>query len=225
MVHSIDRRNFSTNRATPSRIDELSRNASFVSNELPGDHTVSVAYLNSLTGTPNTLVSNNAPSTDGSLIDRALNFVSQTSAAFGFAPSEPVEFVPDPTIETTSADSRAVHLQQTYRGIPVFQMVRTVRFSPNQEINEVVGNNVNLPTGINIAPQIDVTQAVTSAAAYIANPNETEEMRDGWGQPITPISVDLSDYNPRVLVTFPMPSQPTVLDQDLRNWHSAIAIL
>ncbi|NEU80214.1 M36 family metallopeptidase [Nostoc sp. UIC 10630] len=213
MVHSIDRRNFSTNRATQTRIDELSEFASSVSNQLPGDHTVSVAYLNSLTGTPNTLVSNNAPSTDGSLIDRALNFVSQTSAAFGFAPSEPVEFVPDPTIETTSADSRAVHLQQTYRGIPVFQMVRTVRFSSNQKINEVVGNNVNLPTGINIAPQIDVTQAVTAAAGYIANPNETEEITDGWGQSITPISVDLSDYNPRVLVTFPMPSQPTVLDK------------
>lgn len=73
MVHSIDCRNFSTNRATQTRIDELSQNASFVSNELPGEHTVSIAYLNSLTGTPNTLVSNNAPSTDGSLIDRALN--------------------------------------------------------------------------------------------------------------------------------------------------------
>ncbi|WP_317112305.1 M36 family metallopeptidase [Chroococcidiopsis sp. SAG 2025] len=158
-------------------------------------------------------MSNNAPSTEGALIDQALNFVTQTSAAFGFAPSDPVEFVPDPTIETTSADSLAIHLQQTYHGIPVFQMVRTVRFSSRREISEVVGNNVDLPNGINIAPQIDVNQAVTAAAQYVATSDEAEEMTDGWGQPMAPITVDLSDYVPQVLAAFPMPSQPTVLDK------------
>lgn len=213
MVRSIDTRNFSTNRATDARINQLSQVASSVSERLPGDHNVSVSFLNSLTGTPNSLVSENAPSTEGALIDQALNFVSQTSAALGFAPSDPVEFVPDPTIETTSVDTHAVHLQQTYHGIPVFQMVRTVRFSSNRKIDEVVGNNVDLPAGINIAPQLDVTQAVTVAAQYVATSNEAEEMTDGWGQPMTPITVDLSDYVPRVLVAFPMPSQPTVLAQ------------
>jgi extracellular elastinolytic metalloproteinase len=212
MVRAIDTRNFTANRATDARMNELSRAASFVSEQLPGTHTVSVPALNSLTGTPNSLLSNNAPSTEGALIDQALSFVAQTSAAFGFAPAEPVEFVPDPTIETTSSQSKAVHLQQTYRGIPVFQMVRTVRFSPGNAISDVVGNNVNLPPEINIAPQINVTQAVTAAAHYVANPNELETMTDGWGQPMTPVRVDLTDYTPRVLVTFPLPSKPTVLD-------------
>ncbi|MDJ0568869.1 MAG: M36 family metallopeptidase [Pleurocapsa sp. MO_192.B19] len=213
MVRAIDTRNFTTNRATDTRMNELSRAASFVSERLPGSQTVTISALNSLTGTPNSLLTENAPSTEESLINQALNFVTQTSSSFGFAPNEPVEFVPDPTIETTSSQSKAVHLQQTYRGIPVFEMVRTVRFSPGNAISDVVGNNVNLPPEINIAPQIDVTQAVTSAAQYVATPNETEAMTDGWGQPMTPIRVDVSDYTPQVLVDFPLPSQPTVLDK------------
>jgi extracellular elastinolytic metalloproteinase len=213
MVLEIDTRNFTINRATDARMNELSQATSSVSEQLPGNQNVSVAFLNSFTGTPNSLLSNNSPSTEGSLIDQALSFVTRTSTAFGFTPGEPVEFVPDSTIETTSSESKAIHLQQTYRGIPVFQMVRTVRFSPSNAISDVVGNNVNLPPEINIAPQIDVTQAVTSAAQYVATPNETEAMTDGWGQPMTPIRVDLTDYTPQVLVTFPLPSQPTVLDK------------
>jgi extracellular elastinolytic metalloproteinase len=213
MVREIDTRNFTTNLATDARSIELSRSASSVSERLPGTHTVSIPALNSFTGTPNSLVSDNAPSAEGELIERALSFVTQSSAAFGFTSDEPVEFVPDSTIEMTSSESKAVHLQQTYRGVPVFQMVRTVRFSPDNAISDVVGNNVSLPPGINITPQINALQAVTATAQYVANPNETETMTDGWGQQMTPIRVDLTDYTPQVLMTFPMPSQPTVLDK------------
>ena len=213
MVHEIDTRNFSYNRADETRVNELSSFASSVSEQLPGDHRVSVSFLNSLTGTPNVLKSSNAPSTSGSLIDQALQHVQQTSRALGFAPSEPVEFVPDPTVEQTSAGSYAVHLQQDYRGIPVFQMARTVRFSPNREITEVAGNNAEISAGINIAPQIDVVQAVMAAAQYVATSDDSEQVTDGWGQPLPPVSIDVSSYEPRVLVSFPMPSRPTVLDK------------
>jgi extracellular elastinolytic metalloproteinase len=215
MAHAIDTRNFTTNSATAARINQLSQAASAVSEQLPGTQEISVPALNSLTGTPNRLLSTNAPSTAGSLIDRALSFVAQTSPVLGFAPGEPVEFVPDPSIETTSSDSKAVHLQQSYRGIPIFQMVRTVRFSPDNAISDVVGNNVNLPPGINTAPQISVSQAVLAAAQYVANPDGTETTIDGWGQPMTPVRIDLADYVPQVLVTSPLPSQPTVLAQGL----------
>jgi extracellular elastinolytic metalloproteinase len=216
MVREIDTRNFSYNRADETRTRELSSFASSVSEQLPGDHTVSVSYINSLTGTPNVLRSSNAQSISGSrleLIEQALEHVQQTSRALGFAPSEPVEFVPDPTVEQTSAESYAVHLQQDYRGIPVFQMTRTVRFSPNREITEVVGNNVNLPPGIDIAPQIDVVQAVRAAVQYVTSSNDSDQRTDGWGQSLPAVSVDVSGYEPRVLVSFSMPSRPTVLDK------------
>jgi extracellular elastinolytic metalloproteinase len=213
MVREIDTRNFSYNRADETRANELSSFASSVSEQLPGDHTVSVSFLNSLTGTPNVLKSSNAPSTSGSLIDQALKHVQQTSRALGFALSEPVEFIPDPTVEQTSAGSYVVHLQQDYRGIPVFQMARTVRFSPTREITEVAGNNAEIPAGINIAPQIDVVQAVMAAAQYVATSDDSEQVTDGWGQPLPPVRIDVSSYEPRVLVSFPMPSRPTVLDK------------
>lgn len=212
MVRAIDTRNFTLDRATENRMNELSQAASFVSEQLPDNQTVSISALNSLTGTPNSLLSENAPSTEESLIDRALNFVAQTSSSFGFTPDQPVEFVPDPTVETTSSQSKAVHLQQTYRGIPVFQMVRTVHFSPNNEISDVVGNNVNLPSELEIAPNLNAIEAVRAAAEYVARVDETEETTDGWGQPIESTPVELSDYVPQVLVTFSLPSKPTVLD-------------
>lgn len=213
MVLAIDTRNFTDNRATDTRINELSQAASSVSEQLPGTQTVSVPALNSFTGTPNSLLSNNTPSTQESLIDQALSFISQTSSAFGFTPDVPVEFVPDPTIVTTSSEGKVVHLQQTYRGIPLFQMVRSVHFSPGNAISDVAGNNITLPLGINITPQIDVIQAATSAAQYVSTPNETETMTDGWGQPMASIRVDVSNYTPQVLVAFPLPSQPNVLDK------------
>ncbi|SJM89373.1 M36 family metallopeptidase [Crenothrix polyspora] len=207
---SVDTRNFDTNRATTARMNELSQVADSLSEETP---ILRVIALNSFTGTPNSVLLNDGPGTEEPLIEQALTFVAQTSAVFGFAPSEPVEFVPDPTIVTNSSKNKTVHLQQTYHGIPVFQMVRTVLFSPSNTVSGAVGDNVNLPSGIDIAPQINIIQAVIAAAQYVANPNETEVMIDGWGEPMIPIRVDVSDYTPQVLVAFPMPSQPTVLDK------------
>ena len=65
-----------------------------------------------------------------SLVEKALTFVQQQRNNLGFAAADPVEFVPDPTVQVTSVGAAAVHLQQYYRGLPVFQMARTVRFSP-----------------------------------------------------------------------------------------------
>jgi extracellular elastinolytic metalloproteinase len=211
MIRSIESRNYNINRATDARMDELTS----VASTLPDENRVSIPALNSFTGTPNRLVPDSTPSaTKESLIDQALDYVNATSAAFGFTSNEPAEFVPDPTVATTSSGSSAVNLQQTYRGIPVFEMIRTVRFSPNKDISDVVGDNINLPPGINIAPQINAAQAVMVAAQSLADPsNETEAMTDSWGQPRTPIRVDISGYNPQVLVTFPLPSKPTVLEK------------
>ncbi len=213
MVREIDTRNFSANRATEPRASELNNAASLVSESLPGEHTVSVSYLNSLTGTANLLRSSSAPSTEGPIIEQALSHVRQTTTALGFAPSNPAEFIPDPFVEQTSAGSSVVQLHQTYLGIPVFQMARTVRFTPERAIKEVAGNNADLPPGVDIAPRIDVTRAVMAAAEHVSTSDETEVSTDGWGQQLTPINIDLTDYTPTVLASFPMPSQPKVVDK------------
>jgi extracellular elastinolytic metalloproteinase len=213
MGREIDTRNFAVNRAEKNR-PILEAAVESVSKELPGNESVKLSGVNMFTGTPGNLKSENSPTATGSLIERALEHVNFTARAFGFAPGEPAEFVPDPKVQETSSGSAAVNLHQYYRGIPVFQMVRTVRFSPNKEITDTVGDNSSLPAGIDILPQMDVRSAVLTAARYVASPKEDEtESRDGWGQSLRPTKLDVSDFNPEILATFPMPSRPTVLNK------------
>lgn len=213
MIRSIETRNLSVNFSSENRINELNRIAS----SLPEGRASRISALNSFTASPLSLVAVDAQQpveNEGTLIDRALNHVAATSAAFGFAPEEPAEFVPDPNIITSSSGSRVVHLHQTYHGIPVYQMTRSVRFSPSNKINDVVGDNINLPLGINTAPSLNVIQAVTAMLQHIADPSNIEKTVDEWGQPNIPINIDISDYIPKIEAVFSLlPSRPTVLSK------------
>jgi len=158
------------------------------------------------------MVSTDAPQAQGDLVQQALNHVSNLSPAFGFAAGEPAEYLPDPNVQQTSAGSSAVHLQQQYHGIPIFQMTRTVRFSPRQQIDDVVGSGVNLPPGLDTNPKIDATQAVRIAATYVtATENQNAGQVDGWGQQAAPVPVDLSGYEPSVQQVFPKPDRLTIV--------------
>lgn len=216
MVRERDSRDFSYNRADASRTNELRGFANEVSDALPGTHRVNIPRVNRMTGSAAVLSSTNAQTEGGSLIERALVHVQATSTALGFAASEPPEFVPDPYIQTTSSGSSIVHLQQRYRGIPVFEMSRTVRFSPSGEVKDVVGDNISIEDEIELIPEIDVREATRSAVDYIAASEEDEddhEHTDQFGEPLPPISIDPSNYTPTVLATFSLPSRPTVLDK------------
>jgi extracellular elastinolytic metalloproteinase len=216
MVREIDSRDFSYNRADASRTNELRGFANEVSDALPGTHRVNIPRVSRMTGSAAVLSSTNAPAEGGSLIDRALTHVRATSTALGFAASEPPEFVPDPQVQTTSSGGSVVHLQQFYHGIPVFEMSRTVRFSPSGEVKDVVGDNISLEAEIELVPKIDVRDATRAAVEYIAASDEDEhEHTDQWGQLLQPISINLpKEYSPKVLATFSLPSRPTVLDKE-----------
>ena len=79
------------------------------------------------------------PSPTPSLIDRALAFVQTQQQSFGRTLAEKPEFVPDPIVQRTSSGAAAVHLQQYYRGVPVFAMARTVRFSAESALIDAAG--------------------------------------------------------------------------------------
>ena len=212
MVREIDTRDFGYVRGDATRMADLSTAAEAVSGVLPGTHTVRVGDLNPMTGTPSTVVSSDAPTSQGSLVQQALDHVNRLSAALGFAAGEPAEFVPDPNVQRTSAGSAIVHLHQQYHGIPVFQMSRTVRFSPSEQITDVVGDNVSLPPDVDTTPQIDAPQAVLVAANYVAAPeNQASGGVDGWGQPVAPVRIDLSGYMPTVQQAFSKPDRPTIV--------------
>ncbi len=213
MARELDTRNFSF-AVEERQTKALLKAVDLVSKGLPGDESVTVLGVNPFTGTPHSLKAENAPVDQGSLIDRALSYVSVVKQAFGFAPTEPAEFVPDPNVMKTSAGASVVNLHQYYRGIPVFEMTRTVRFSANQELTDAVGSNVSLPAGLETMARLDVAAAVLAAAQHIATPHEDEKGgKGGWGAPLAPVAVDLEGFAPRAVATFPLPCKPTVLEK------------
>src|SRR5258708_669761 len=124
--------------------------------------------VNTLTGAPGTVVAAVPTGSEKTLSDKALAFIQKEHAQFGFAPEHIAEFVPDPVVQRTSSGSAAVHLHQRYRGLPVFQMTRTIRFNHLGQVVDAVGDSASLPDGLDIAPRLAVTEAVLKAAQHLA---------------------------------------------------------
>ncbi len=202
-------------------LDVLEQNAAFASNALEGDHTVTVEGVNPVTGSAARVISNGAPANpailDSStmLIARALEHVDATADVMGFDETEKAEFVADPTVPKTSGGAAAVHLQQSFRGLRVFQMTRTVSFSKKGEIVDVSGESAGIPDDLDIEPKVGAAEAVLAAARYIASPPpaELEPEVDAFGEPVIDPPFLLGDYTPRVLASFPLPNRPTVLEK------------
>jgi hypothetical protein len=156
MAKDLDTRNFAYDRTTDTGIGDLSGFAETVSYNLPGEHKVNIARMNSWTGCPDQLISTKATSSvdvksirktpevlSSALIDQAVEHVKATALALGFAAAEPPDLVPDPHVEELNSNvGFAVHLYQQYRGIPVFQMERTVRFNSDGAVIDIAGKTV-----------------------------------------------------------------------------------
>jgi extracellular elastinolytic metalloproteinase len=213
MARELDTRNFSF-AVEERRTTALLHTADLISKALPGAESLTVVSVNPFTGTPESLKAENAPVHGGSLIDRALSYVSGVKQAFGFTEEEPAEFVPDPNVMKTSAGTSVVNLHQYYHGIPVFEMTRTVRFSASEELTDAVGSNVSLQAGLDTMARLDVATAVLAAAEHIAKPHEDETgVQGGWGVPLAPVAVEVKGFAPRTVAAFPLPCRPTVLEK------------
>ncbi|OUB85120.1 M36 family metallopeptidase [Bacillus wiedmannii] len=175
--------------------------------------------INPVTGSPSLIVlnTNTWSQNESSLINRALEAITSNYSALGFSGesmSQGIEFVPDPNVIKTSANTSIVHLHQVYRGIPVYQMSRTCHFTADGTLEDIVGDNLNINEEINIIPAVGVESAMIAVNNYInknhfSNDNEVDE----WGQPIPKTSIDTTNYTPKILVAFPTPAQYTVLDK------------
>ena len=168
-----------------------------------------------LTGAP-TVVTTPSPPTafavpadPAALISEALDLVTKMGTTLGFAAGSAAEFTPDPHVATTTGGTRVVQLHQSHRGIPVFEMQRTVRFIDGQG-TVVRGDNTVIPASTDLIPSVTAVGAMSVAAAHLAVPDATEET-DGWGQPLPRSPIDLTDYEPSVQVAFQLASLPTVI--------------
>lgn len=213
MARELDTRNFDY-AVGEAQTESLLKAADMVSESLPGAESLKVMGVNRFTGTPEALKVENPPAAKGSLIGRALSYVSATKEAFGFSRAEPTEFVPDPNVMRTSAGTSVVNLHQYHRGVPIFDMVRTVRFSAKDELTDAVGINISLPPGLDATSRLDVRAAVLAAAHHVAAPHEDEKEKKGaWGKPLKPAGVNLDGFDPRAIAAFPLPCKATVLSR------------
>ena len=213
MIREIDKRNYHYS----SDQNPFSA-AGFLFNRETKPENIESYGINPVTGSPALLVmNNNEMNHESSLITMAIDAVQNNSSALGFSGetmSQGMEFIPDPNVITTSSNTSVVHLHQVYRGIPVYQMLRTCRFAADGTLEDIVGDNVNISEEINLIPEVDVESAMIAANEYInTNQHVVDDEIDAWGQPIPKISIDTSEYIPKVLVAFPTPARYTVLDK------------
>lgn len=141
-------------------------------------------------------------------IARAQNHIRLIAPALGFGPSQTPEFVPDPHVKTTLTGERIVNLQQTYRGIPVFQMELAVWMDSDGTIYNVAGASVGLPNDLEILPQVKVEQALLAALTYLSAPERGR--RASRARPS--FTIDPNGDKPRVLARTMLPSQPTAVE-------------
>jgi extracellular elastinolytic metalloproteinase len=140
--------------------------------------------------------------------------VQQGGAARGLLAATPPEYVADPHVQQTSSGAVTVHLQQEYKGIPVFQAAQAVRFAPDGSLQETVGTDVPVSgAALDPVPRLPATEAVRRAAEYVTAPDpDAEQATSPFGLPIDPPHVDLTGFVPQAIAAFPEKAdRPTVL--------------
>jgi extracellular elastinolytic metalloproteinase len=214
MGREVDRRDWAANRVTPARQEELRGLAAAASRGLPGAHEVRIEAFEPATGNPSAIASALAEPERDNHIQRALDHVRTIGRALGLAATQPAEYVADPHVQRTSSGAATVHLQQQYKGIPIFQAAQAVRFAPDDRLTDTAGSTVTVDVEVPVTVRIPVQDAALAAARHVAVPGQDElSHRDQFGQQADLPSVDLSGYSPRVIATFPdKPDQPTTLD-------------
>ncbi len=168
---------------------------------------------NALTGSPAIVSAVGPTPTNKSLVERALTFARSQSTNLGFTAGSPAEFAPDPAVQRTSSGGAAVHLKQQYRGLTVFQMSRTVRFSPFGQVVDAAGDTAPIPDAVNVEPKLAVEDAVLAMATHLAATGVGEKVRDSFGQETPLPTIDVKDFKPEVVAGFPLPSRAAVLDK------------
>lgn len=194
------------------KLEVFNRSARALPESVTGGE-VEVTSVNPLTMTPKSFT---VPKQFGgggatNLINSALQIVGQFTTEAGFGGEVKPEFVPDPLVPPTSGGTEVVNLHQHYKGVPIFQMTRTVQFGKQK--TTVVGDNVQLATNdYPIQPKLTVVEAGIIAASKVAEAHARAEPHSHWAKTeVRPVNLEIENYKPSVEVAFGLPAQPAVL--------------
>nr|WP_282183996.1 M20/M25/M40 family metallo-hydrolase [Azospirillum sp. OGB3] len=167
------------------------------------------ARTNPVTGTPFAAAAQPSGG-EPALVAKALSFVQ--SQNFGGATGR-AEFVPDPAIQRTSSGATAVNLHQFHRGIPIFQMTRTVRFDVQAQPVDALGDSTAVPKDFSTVPLLAADAAVLLAAKFLADA-PSYEIESQYGDRHPAPTIDISAYEPQILTSFPLlPAAPTIISK------------
>lgn len=203
MTREIDRRETSPPPRIENRVEEIRALASDVSDRLPGAHRVRAASLDEPTGGAAVFESDSAPAEEGDYVRRALDHLQRISPALGLTEGQPAEYAADPNPQLASSGAVTVHLQQHHQGIGIFQAAEAVRFAPDGALQETVGASIAVAGDQEVAPSLDVAEAVLAAARHVAEPDPDEEGEvDSFGEPQVVQRVDLAGFEPTVVAAF-----------------------
>ena len=139
MGREFDCRNFNINLRSASRESELLNLVDEISDRLPSSHRVRIERFGATRGNPVRILSEGSPAESGNFIQRAISHISEISPILGLAAGQAVEFVADENFQTTSDGAVAVHLQQSYKGLNIFEATQVVRFSPEGALSDTLG--------------------------------------------------------------------------------------
>ena len=127
----------------------------------------------------------------------------------------PAEYGADEHVAETSSHAVTVHLQQQYKGIPIFQATQVVRFAPDGSLSETAGSSVPVTGDIEAMPTLPVREAVVRAAQHVAVPDADEEGGvDEFGEPLDLPRLDLTGFEPKAIASFSnRPDLPAVFER------------
>lgn len=186
--NEIDKRNYSESRVSSNRTLQLEKNAKEVTEKLPGDHKIIIKQMDKTTNNPSEIISESAPVPTNEderkdYVKRASQYLNSLAPALGFEKGQPVEFKMDPTVQTTSANTKVVHAQQTYLSKEIFQSGTSVSFDANDSVKGVTGNVVTIDQNLPTIPEVSSEEAVSIAFKLISE--QPSGQKDQFGEPLT----------------------------------------
>lgn len=199
MGRELDRRDYSINRASAARESELHWEAEQVSDLLPERHRVRIERFGASLGNPTRVVSEAAPAERGNYVERALGHLHSISRVLGFAPGQSFEYTADKDYQTASDGAVAVHVQQKYKDLDIFEATQVVRFTPDGALLDTQGETVNVERERDATPKISIEDAVLKAAQHVADPGDESSQVDIFGEPMRCAKIELSgvSFEPR----------------------------
>ena len=212
MSREIDVRVTRRPRATAQSESDIRALEAEVSAALPGEHSVQALATDQTTGNAVRVVSQHAQPQKGNYVQRAVEHVQRIRQMIGLRESQPAEFLADPNIQTTSSGAVTVHLQQQYKGLPIFQASESVRFGVDGALAETAGNAVTVADDKAMAANLSPRDAVIKAAVHVAQPSQDEfSSTDQFGEPLSIEAVDLAHFEPKIVASYPNTLQQSAL--------------